>query len=60
MIVLQKIFQPQLLVVCSSVKALLMSGLKKVGAEMSLTVLSYNIKRVLNILGVKELITAVA
>ena len=38
----------------------LLRGLKKVGAEMSLTVLSYNIKRVLNILGVRELITAVA
>ena len=31
-------------------------GLSKVGAEMSLTVLSYNLKRVINILGVKKLI----
>ncbi len=36
----------------------LMRGLKKVGAEMSLTVLSYNIKRVVNILGVKKMIEA--
>lgn len=28
-----------------------MRGLQKVGAEMSLTVLTYNIKRVVNILG---------
>jgi transposase len=37
----------------------LMRGLNKVGAEMSLTVLSYNIKRVINILGVKKMIEAV-
>ncbi len=34
-------------------------GLKKVAAEMSLTVLAYNLKRVINIVGVKELIAAV-
>jgi transposase len=38
----------------------LMRGLKKVSAEMSLTVLSYNIKRVINIIGVEKLIEAVA
>lgn len=38
----------------------LMKGLKKVGAEMSLTVLAYNIKRVVNILGVSKMIEAVA
>ena len=38
----------------------LMKGLMKVGAEMSLTVLSYNIKRVTNILGVEKMIAAVA
>lgn len=37
----------------------LMKGLHKVGAEMSLTVLSYNIKRVVNIIGVKKMIEAV-
>ncbi len=37
----------------------LMRGLSKVGAEMSLTVLSYNLKRVINIIGVKKLIEAV-
>ena len=37
----------------------LMRGLNKVGAEMSLTVLSYNIKRVINIIGVKKMIEAV-
>jgi len=37
----------------------LMKGLHKVGAEMSLTVLSYNIKRVINIIGVKKMIEAV-
>jgi hypothetical protein len=37
----------------------LLRGLKKVRAEMSLTVLSYNVKRVLNILGVEKLIEAV-
>ena len=34
-------------------------GLHKVGAEMSLTVLSYNIKRVINIIGVQKMIEAV-
>ncbi len=37
---------------------MLMKGRDKVGAEMSLTVLAYNIKRTMNILGIKELITA--
>jgi transposase len=37
----------------------LLKGLNKVGAEMSLTVLSYNIKRVINIIGVKKMIEAV-
>jgi transposase len=37
----------------------LMPGLNKVGAEMSLTVLSYNLKRVINIIGVKKMIEAV-
>jgi len=37
----------------------LMKGLNKVGAEMSLTVLSYNLKRVINIIGVKKMIEAV-
>jgi len=36
----------------------LMKGLPKVGAEMSLTVLSYNLKRVINIIGVKKMIEA--
>ena len=36
----------------------LMRGLSKVGAEMSLTVLSYNLKRAINILGVPKLIEA--
>lgn len=36
----------------------LMRGLHKVGAEMSLTVLSYNLKRAINITGVKNLIAA--
>jgi transposase len=34
-------------------------GLVKVRGEMSLTILAYNLKRVLNIMGVKALITAV-
>jgi hypothetical protein len=38
----------------------LMKGLAKVGTEISLTVLSYNIKRVLNIMGVEEMIEVVA
>jgi hypothetical protein len=37
----------------------LMKGLNKVGAEMSLTVLSYNLKRVMNIIGVRKMIEAV-
>ena len=37
----------------------LMRGLNKVGAEMSLTVLSYNLKRVINLIGVKQMIEAV-
>jgi transposase len=37
----------------------LMKGLPKVGAEMSLTVLSYNLKRVINLIGVKKMIEAV-
>lgn len=38
---------------------LLLKGLKKVAAEISLTVLAYNIKRVINIVGIKGLIEAV-
>ncbi len=38
----------------------LLRGLRKVAAEMSLTVLSYNLKRVVNILGVEKMIRAVA
>lgn len=38
----------------------LVKGIKKVAAEMSLTVMAYNIKRVLNILGVQEMIKAVS
>jgi transposase len=38
----------------------LMCGLTKVGAEMSLTILAYNLKRVMNILGVKTMIEAVS
>lgn len=37
----------------------LLRGIEKVSGEMSLTVLAYNIKRVTNIVGVKELIKAV-
>jgi transposase len=37
----------------------LMRGLTKVGAETSLTILAYNLKRVINILGVKTMIEAV-
>jgi transposase len=37
----------------------LLRGLKKVAAEMSLTVLCYNLKRVLNLVGVDELLGAV-
>ena len=38
----------------------LMRGLKKVAAEMGLTMLCYNLKRALNIVGVDELLGAVA
>lgn len=38
----------------------LLRGLKKVGAEMSLTVLCYNLKRVVKIMGVARLIEAVS
>ena len=38
----------------------LLKGLKKVAAEMSLTVLCYNLKRVLNIVGIEQMIRAVA
>jgi transposase len=38
----------------------LTKGLKKVRAEMSLSVLVYNLKRVINILGVKAMVTALA
>ena len=38
----------------------LMKGLDKVGAEMSLTVLSYNLKRAINIVGVPRLIEALS
>jgi transposase len=37
----------------------LMRGLSKVGAEMSLTILAYNLKRVMNILGMRKMIEAV-
>lgn len=37
----------------------LLRGLKKVAAEMSLTVLCYNLKRALNIMGVGKLLVAV-
>ncbi len=37
----------------------LMKGMDKVGAELSLTVLTYNIKRVINIIGMDKLIEAV-
>ena len=36
-----------------------MRGLKKVGAELRLRVLSYNFKRTINIVGVKKMIEAV-
>lgn len=38
----------------------LLRGLKKVAAEMSLTVLCYKLKRALNIVGVDGLLGAVA
>jgi transposase len=37
----------------------LMRGIKKVAAEMGLTVMAYNIKRVINILGVRKMIEGV-
>jgi hypothetical protein len=40
--------------------AFLMRGLEKVCAEFSLTALAYNLRRVLNIVGFKELMAAVA
>ena len=36
----------------------LCKGLDMVNTEMSLTVLAYNLRRALNIMGVKELLTA--
>ena len=38
----------------------LMRGLEKVRAEMSLSALAYNIKRVINILGIPKMIQALA
>jgi len=38
----------------------LMRGKKKVSTEMSLTVLAYNLRRVINLLGVKALIEVLA
>jgi hypothetical protein len=38
---------------------MLLKRLEKVGAEMSLSVLAYNIKRVVNVVGLKELTLAV-
>jgi hypothetical protein len=38
----------------------LLKGINKVAGEMSLTVMAYNIKRVLSIVGVQEMIRAVA
>lgn len=38
----------------------LMRGLPKVGAEMSLSVLAYNIKRAINILGVRQMVASLA
>jgi hypothetical protein len=37
---------------------MLMKGIKRVGAEMSLTILAYNATRVINIVGLKELIAS--
>jgi hypothetical protein len=37
-----------------------MKGLEKVRAEFSLSTLAYNIRRVLNILGVKRLLAALS
>ena len=39
---------------------LLLRGLDKVAAEVSLTVLAYNIKRVINAVGLKAMIEALA
>ncbi len=36
-----------------------MRTLKKVGTEMALHVLAYNLKRVMNILGIRTLIAAI-
>ena len=36
-----------------------MRGLSKVRAEMSLTILAYNLKRVINILGVRTMVEVV-
>ena len=38
----------------------LMRGLEKVRAEMSLTVLAYNLKRVINLIGVPKLLLALS
>lgn len=38
----------------------LMRGLVKVGTEFSLTVLAYNLKRVINLVGVPRMIAALA
>lgn len=38
---------------------MLMSGIEKVGTETSLSVLAYNLRRVINIVVVKRLIAAV-
>jgi len=40
--------------------AFLMRGLEKVRAEFSLTALAYNLRRVLNLVGLKDLLAAVA
>jgi hypothetical protein len=37
-----------------------MRGLSKVGAETSLTILAYNLRRVMNILGVRKMMEAVS
>ena len=37
----------------------LMKGIEKVGGEISLTMLVYNLKRVINIIGARNLIVAV-
>lgn len=38
---------------------MLMKGIEKVGAEISLTMLAYDITRVINIVGLKKLIAEV-